>query len=409
MNLMTPELQSAAAALKATGDAVKDHLVERDEVIDLVLASIVAESNIFLCGQPGIAKSAVFGDVFARISGARKGFFALTKASVPDMLVGPMSIKAMTEDDRIRHNTEGMLPDVHLAFVDEVFKGNALTRNSLLTILNERTFYNGGVPEKTPLIMAAAASNEYPDTHEDAAFWDRFIVRFHVERIADRANRRKMIRAGLKRGRGFVEGQETISLDQIRLLTQARADVVLPDPVLDTLDELIAVLVQADLEAAVGDRRLKESMYLVAAKALLAGRDTVTVDDLGVLAHTFWSTPDTRRDVQKLVHKVVSPHLASITDIFDAIVEKYEEFLKVVAETNAKPDHKRKMAANNEFYNASTSAINEMGRAIVEIEKTGRDATSGREMLAKAKAMVQDANSLAIVAPDPTIADESAA
>lgn len=390
------KILDAIAAVKATGDAVKGSLVERDEVIDLALLSIVAESNMFLCGQPGIAKSAVFGDIFNRIGGARKGFFALTKGSVPDMLVGPMSIKAMTEEDRIRHNTAGMLPDVHLAFIDEVFKGNALTRNALLTILNERVFYNGGQQERTPLIMAAAASNEYPDTHEDAAFWDRFVVRMHVEKIRDRANRRRMIRAGLARGRGFVDAGSTLQLADLETLIAARDAVAIPDDVLDVLDQLLIALDSLNLDAALGDRRVKESFYLVAANALLDGRDTAMIDDLSVLRHTLWSLPDTRREIQQTINRIVNPALASITDLEDQIESHFEVFLAESEKAAKANNHAAKLGEMTRFVNAADPAIAKIKHAIKEIEQSGRDGSRAREVLARAQARVLESQTLAL-------------
>lgn len=395
--IVDPAVISAIDAVKATATAVKANLVERDEVIDMALASLVAETNMFLCGQPGIAKSAVFGDLFKRIDGARKGFYALTKASVPDMLVGPVSLKALTESDRIRHNTDDMLPDVHLAFIDEVFKGNALTRNHVLTILNERTFYNGGQIEECPLIMAAAASNEYPDTHEDAAFWDRFIVRMHVERIHSRENRRAMIRAGLARGRRFIDQGGTLSLADLQTLAAARRTVVIPDPVFDKLDEILSLLDASDLDAAIGDRRVMESFHLVAASALLDGRAEANVDDLGVLSHILWSAPDTRRDVQRIVYQQINPYMASMSDMLDTIVSAFDELAQFCAsgDNGKMPDSGKRLAQQGTFAKAAEEQLRNMRQIINEMAKQGRDTTAANEMLWKGKGLYDQSRDIA--------------
>lgn len=392
----SPEISDALAALKNTGDAVKANLVERDELIDLALMAIVAESNFFVCGKPGIAKSAVFGDLFNRIGGARKNFFALTKGSVPELLLGPISLSAMKQD-RIRYNTDGMLPDVHFAFIDEVFKGNALTRAAALTILNERQFFNGGQIESCPLIMCAAASNEYPDAHEDSAFWDRFVVRMHVERIADRANRRAMIRKGIARGRGFVQDQATISLDQIRTLIEARASVEIPDEIFDVTDQILVTLDHMDLDAAIGDRRIKESFYLVAASALLHGRTRATADDLSVLGHTLWGMPDTRREIQQTINRIISPELASITDLFDIVEEGFEQFVQVAADAERTRNHGAKMSAATKFTIAAEESLLGMRAAIASMEKNGRDSSRARELHARVVERIRQSRDIALV------------
>ena len=401
-----PRIQTAIAALKATGDAVRSNLVERDEMIDLALMAMVAESNMFVCGKPGIAKSAVFGDLFNRIGGVRKNFFALTKGSVPEILLGPISLEAMKQD-RIRYNTAGMLPDVHFAFIDEVFKGNALTRAATLTILNERQFFNGGQVEECPLLMCAAASNEYPDAHEDSAFWDRFVVRMHVEKIASRENRRTMIRKGLERGRGFVQAQATIGLTEIETLIAARGEVAIPDEVFDATDAILLALDNADLEAALGDRRIKESFYLVAASALLNGRDTATVDDLNVLAHTLWSIPDTRREIMKTISRIVSPEMASITDLWDQIEEGYELFVADAMEAEKTRNHRRKLEANSRFVTSAGLHVRDIKMAIVKLERAGRDANRARDYLTRASARIEEANTIAITL-DSDAADDAA-
>ena len=49
--------------------------------------------------------------------------------------------------------------------------------NSLLTLLNERKFSNGAVLEAVPLITCIGASNEFPDSEELDALFDRFLLR----------------------------------------------------------------------------------------------------------------------------------------------------------------------------------------------------------------------------------------
>ena len=67
-----------------------------------------------------------------------------------------------------------MLPRAEIAFLDEVFKANSAILNALLTILNERTFYNGSRRDTVPLMCAIGATNTVPDDIELAALYDRF-------------------------------------------------------------------------------------------------------------------------------------------------------------------------------------------------------------------------------------------
>ena len=65
-----------------------------------------------------------------------------------------------------KRNTTSKLPEAHFAFLDEIFKGNSAILNSLLTLINERLFYNGETPIKVPLMSIIGSSNEYPEEGE---------------------------------------------------------------------------------------------------------------------------------------------------------------------------------------------------------------------------------------------------
>ena len=71
------------------------------------------------------------------------------------------------------------------AFADEIFKAGSSILNTMLRILNERTFENGdGQFRKVPLAMCVAASNEWPGDDggkELGALFDRFLLRCKVD------------------------------------------------------------------------------------------------------------------------------------------------------------------------------------------------------------------------------------
>ena len=73
--------------------------------------------------------------------------------------------------------TETMLPEAEIVFLDEIFKSNSAILNSLLTILNERKFSNGSKVMDVPLLSMFGASNEVPNDDTLAAIFDRFLLR----------------------------------------------------------------------------------------------------------------------------------------------------------------------------------------------------------------------------------------
>jgi MoxR-like ATPase len=151
-------------------------LIERDEEIDVCLTALIARENPLLVGPPGCAKSLLL-DSLLGWAGGRKFSILLTKFSVPEEVSGPVSVAGLKED-RFTRVTAGRLPEAGMAFVDEVFKASSAILNTLLRILNERTFDAGdGIARKVPLRLCVAASNEWPGPEtgkELSALFDRF-------------------------------------------------------------------------------------------------------------------------------------------------------------------------------------------------------------------------------------------
>jgi MoxR-like ATPase len=136
-------------------------LVDRDEEIDLALTALIAQEHLLLVGPPGCGKSLLL-DSLLTWTGGRKFSSLLTRYSVPEELYGPISLAGLKEDRFVRITT-GKLPEADFVFLDEIFKGSSAILNTLLKLLNERTFDGGdGITRKCPLKLCVAASNEWP-------------------------------------------------------------------------------------------------------------------------------------------------------------------------------------------------------------------------------------------------------
>ncbi|HIQ13739.1 MAG TPA: hypothetical protein EYH44_05110 [Thermoprotei archaeon] len=59
-----------------------------------------------------------------------------------------------------RRITANKLPEAEIAFIDEIFKANSAILNSMLSIIKERIYHDGGIAVKVPLNTLIAASNE---------------------------------------------------------------------------------------------------------------------------------------------------------------------------------------------------------------------------------------------------------
>ncbi len=70
--------------------------------------------------------------------------------------------------------TTGLLPEAHVAFLDQIFKTNPAILNALLSVLNERSFYNAGQPVRVPLCMCFGACGSTPGEEDLWVLYDRW-------------------------------------------------------------------------------------------------------------------------------------------------------------------------------------------------------------------------------------------
>lgn len=288
--------------------------VERQDIIHGLLTALVAKQHILLIGLPGTAKSALIVELARCISGANYFQWLLTKFSTPEELFGPVSLKAL-EQGVYQRNTNSKLPEAHFGFVDEIFKANSAILNALLTLVNERLFYNNGHPVKAPLMSLFGASNEYPEEDENlAALYDRFMLRYEVNPISEDNAFATMLTNQVPSQRPHITLTE---LEQI----QASAQMVqITQDIIDTLVQLRKELASESIRPT--DRRWRQSLSLVQARAVLNGRNIADISDVEILKDCLWDDPGQKNTVAGLVRK----------HCIDQVTAEVEQLLKEAEE-----------------------------------------------------------------------------
>ena len=299
---------------------LKSAFVGRDSEIDGLLTAVIARTHLLLLGPPGTAKS-LLTNVFADALSGEYFELLFAKQTTPDEVFGGIDIQSLEEGKGVKRDTRGMMPEAHVAFLDEVFKANSAILNSLLGLLNERKWRNyGGAVQKCPLQICVGASNEYPADSSLEALYDRFQLRFWTEYVPTRSQRLKLLNC--PDPASVVTAK--LSMADIATLQVMCKTVEVPPSVQELLLDVQEVMAR-EHGIVVSDRRLRQSIRLIQATALLNGRNKAEARDLIVLADSLWHRHDQRPAVLGSVLTVAAPDLQKAMAHADAAHEAYSD------------------------------------------------------------------------------------
>ncbi|WP_217696099.1 AAA family ATPase [Insolitispirillum peregrinum] len=288
--------------------AISEGMHEREEVISVSLLAALCGQNTFLYGPPGTAKSLIS----RRISCAfhQPAYFEclMNRFSTPEEVFGPVSIKALKEDCYTRQ-TASYLPKAEFAFLDEIWKSSPAILNTLLTLINERTFKNGEIIETAPLKALIAASNEIPDVNQGLeALYDRFIVRLWVPPIVQQQNFEHLLQVRPSSAVADVPQELRITSDEWAAWQSEIHSVTLSSETL-TIIHLVRHKLAAQQDGGqpvyVSDRRWQRAAMLMKAAAFFNGRSSTNHSDALLLQHCLWTDEENRPDILQFVADAV--------------------------------------------------------------------------------------------------------
>lgn len=325
--------------------AMNKALIERHDEIDMVLVALLSHDHPLLVGPPGTAKSLLIDSLMRWMAnGTRKFSILLNKFSMPDEVFGPLDVAQLKNGKYVRV-MQGKLPEADFAFVDEIFKASTAILNSALKILNERLFDKGDGEVKCPLKVALAASNEWPDTQELGALFDRFLLRKTVKPVS-RIGRRRLLRESNHEPQ-FDEQISTAELDQAH---DEAMSLELSDEAWSVLDEVLSELNREGIHP--GDRRMKKGVNIARAFAYLRGSNRVEPVHLEVLKYVLWDdATEQEAKCHKIVCRLSNPVGSKITELLtqaasvvegsppEEAVSKLQDIQKSLKQL---PDHERR-------------------------------------------------------------------
>ena len=288
------------------------YFVQKQELVDLMCVCTIAQEPLLIVGPPGTAKSDLVTKFCEALTLDEDDYFEymLTKFTEPSELIGPIDLSRLKEGAYVR-KVQGKLPLARIAFLDEIFKSNSAILNTLLTIINERKFYQDGRPVPVRLAMLFAATNQVPEFEELAALRDRFVLKAESLPVKDQQmdallekgvtnelnkslNRRPwaaqakledflvmrrymhLLMAGVgEAGRAAEDGDGAVLRDRKRYF---------PDEVFELFKRILRTL-ERENRVVVSDRKVIKLYQLIRSRALLFHGGEVRREDLTLLRY----------------------------------------------------------------------------------------------------------------------------
>ena len=300
-------------------DSLAARYVNRTDMAEAIILAAYSGLDFFALGTPGTAKSTMIKEFLNQHFEGNVFTATLDRTTTASRLVGNVNPKQYMEDGREIHQTENMIVEADMAFVDEVFKGAKGCRECLLDILADRTFKQVGREDSIPLLTMFSASNELPTDNSDSAFYSRLQIRVYVRDLTEPSD----IAVALWNKRNDA-CETAITADDIR---KAREEISNIGISLETREAILSQLLPAlgDLKVNLDQRKRQKAFgkdgSIIQTAAWLRGDTETSVEDLLSTRFILTSTPRDYEDIRSVLISVSTPKEAIERERFTQVAE----------------------------------------------------------------------------------------
>jgi MoxR-like ATPase len=281
------DFQDIRAIADRMRDEIRKAVVGQDDVINLMLTSLLVGGHILLEGVPGTAKTLITR-AFAASLALQFGRIQFTPDLMPGDVLGTNLFNFQTNSFVL---TKGPI-FTELLLADEINRTPPKTQAALLQAMNERIVtIDGKNYQLSDDFMVVATQNpiEQQGTYPlPEAQLDRFLFKISIDHPSRDEEREIVHRHGHRSAMPRLEdfGLEPVAdAATLAAVRQAVTYIRLSDPLVDYIVDVIrATREHPSLEVGASTRAANMLASAVRAFAVLEGRDFVIPDDVKVLA-----------------------------------------------------------------------------------------------------------------------------
>ena len=290
---LVPEIEALAEKLGQAKASITRRFIGQENVVDLVLSSLICGGHGLLIGLPGLGKTRLV-DTLSTVMGLDGNRIQFTPDLMPADILGSEVLETGADGARAFKFIEGPV-FCQLLMADEINRASPRTQSALLQAMQEREVTVAGTHRslgKPFHVLATQNPIEQEGTYPlPEAQLDRFLVQIDVH-YPDRDTERDIVLATT--GAEEEESHQIFSADELI----AAQGLLRRMPVGDSVVELILDLVRAcrpedptapeQVQRSVswgpGPRAAQALMMTVRARALLEGRLVPSAEDVTAMA-----------------------------------------------------------------------------------------------------------------------------
>ncbi|MDK2914941.1 MAG: MoxR-like ATPase [Thermococcaceae archaeon] len=313
------KLEDVSEKGKLVLEEVKKAIVGKDEVLKLILTTILADGHILLEDLPGLAKT-LMAKSFARALGVEFTRVQFTPDLLPSDILGVSVFNQKTLEFEFRRGP--VFTNILLA--DEVNRAPPKTQSALLEAMQEKQVTVEGktyVLPKPFIVVATQNPIEQEGTYPlPEAQLDRFLVRLRVG-YPEKEEEMEILRRRMERKKEEVDINPVLTPEEVVEMQRAVEEVYVSDAILEYITDIVIATRQEKKEVEVGasPRGSMALLKLSRAYAALEGRDYVIPDDVKavaipalshrlILKRELWYTRVSQESVmEKILEKVPVP------------------------------------------------------------------------------------------------------